>query len=348
MIQFDTKVLLLSRTSHSFESDGVMNPAALQEGNYVHLLYRAVNEGKQSTIGYCLLEGPTTVVKRNETPLLSPAVLHEVQGIEDPRIVKIDDLHFLTYTAYDGINACGALATSADLIHFHRHGVIVPQFSYDEMNGLIGSDSHLNEKYSRYNRHHDSWTNSGQKKLVWDKNVVFFPRRIDGKLWFLHRIKPDIQIASVYSLDEITPAFWVRYLADLKYHIALSPRYEHEISYIGAGCPPIETDFGWLLIYHSVHDTVDGYVYSACAALMSLHNPQKELARLPRPLFVPQDAWECAGEVNNVVFPTGTSLFDNTLYIYYGAADEHIGCVAFNFRSLLTELLQYKNQLDND
>ena len=341
MIAINKKVLLIGKTSHPFENFGVLNPAAIREGDNVHLLYRAVAQGNRSSIGYCLLQGPVTVISRNEGPLLSPESPYEEHGMEDPRLVKIDDLYFLSYCAYDGINAMGALATSKDLVHFQRHGMIVPQFSYEEMKVLIGPDTHLNEKYKRYNSHHDSWTNSGEKRLVWDKNVVFFPRRVDGKLWFLHRIKPDIQITSVHSLDELTTEFWNQYLSNLEQHIALSPKYDHEISYVGGGCPPIETEFGWLLIYHGVHDTRDGYVYSACAALMSLDNPQKELARLPYPLLVPEYIWERAGEVNNVVFPTGTALFDDALYIYYGAADEQIGCVSLSFSDLVNELLVY-------
>ncbi len=213
----------------------------------------------------------------------------------------------------------------------------------EELKALIPADTHLNEKYKRYNSHHDSWTVSGEKRLVWDKNVVFFPRRINGKLWFLHRIKPDIQIASVHEVDELNPGFWKTYLGNLEQHIALSPRYEHEISYLGAGCPPIETPQGWILIYHSVHDTMEGYVYSACAALMSLSNPQHELARLPYPLFVPEESWEHTGEVNNVVFPTGAAVFDDTLYIYYGAADEQIGCFSLSLSGLLGELSVHLN-----
>jgi predicted GH43/DUF377 family glycosyl hydrolase len=82
--------------------------------------------------------------------------------------------------------------------------------------------------------------------------------------------------------------------------------HEHEIAYIG-GCPPIETKEGWLVIYHGVHDSVDGYVYSACAALLDLVEIlQKKLQRLP--LFKPDLKYELAGYVNNVVFPTGTAL----------------------------------------
>ena len=93
------------------------------------------------------------------------------------------------------------------------------------------------------------------------------------------------------------------------------------------------------MIYHAVYDTIEGYVYSACAALLDLQNPQKEIARLPYPLFKSEHDWELKGDVNNVCFPTGTALFDDTLYIYYGAADEQIACASVSFAALLKELM---------
>jgi predicted GH43/DUF377 family glycosyl hydrolase len=176
--------------------------------------------------------------------------------------------------------------------------------------------------------------------LLWDKNVIFFPRRIDNKLFFLHRIRPDIQIASVNNIEDLTKEFWSDYFLHLHDHIVLTPKYKHEISYIGGGCPPIETSDGWLLIYHGVHDTAEGYVYSACATLLDIDNPAKELARLPYALFKPQLPWELKGEVNNVVFPTGTALFDDTLYIYYGAADKRIACASLSLKALQEELVK--------
>jgi predicted GH43/DUF377 family glycosyl hydrolase len=55
--------------------------------------------------------------------------------------------------------------------------------------------------------------------------------------------------------------------------------HEHEIAYIGGGCPPIETK-GWLVIYHGVHDSVDGYVYSACAALLDFSRSFKRNCKI--------------------------------------------------------------------
>jgi len=78
------------------------------------------------------------------------------------------------------------------------------------------------------------------------------------------------------------------------------------------------------LIYHGVHDTIHGLVYTACARLLDLKNPQNEIARLPFPLFEPEKDWEVKGEVNNVCFPASSIIVEDKRYIYYGAANEQI------------------------
>jgi predicted GH43/DUF377 family glycosyl hydrolase len=320
-----------------FENEGVLNPAVIQENGHFHLFYRAVSKGNHSTIGHCELLSPLTLRTRSESPILFPEFDYESQGLEDPRIVKIDDLYYLTYTGYDGINALGALALSKDLKHFDKQGLIVPQITYEEFSHLAESKGVINKKYLRYNEPRAVLEN--QKRLVWDKNVIFFPRRINGQLHFLHRIKPDILIVAINDLKDLTQEFWQNYFLRLDDHIALSSRYKHEVSYIGGGCPPIETEHGWLIIYHGVHDTIKGYVYSACVALLDLDNPQKEIARLPYALFKPEHEWELKGEVNNVCFPSGALVVGDTLYIYYGAADERIACASVSLSALLKELL---------
>ncbi len=331
--------ILLEKTKNKFEDEGVLNPATIENKDGMHVFYRAVSKGNHSSIGYCKLSGPLTVNERKIIPILEPEMDYESHGIEDPRMVKIDDLYYLTYTAYDGVNALGALATSKDLVTFEKQGLIVPKMTYAEFSLLVEGIGGINEKYSRYNNNHGVTETLGKVILVWDKNVILFPRKINNKFYFLHRVKPDIQIVSIADWHELTPEFWHTYFKELDKHIALCPKLEHEISYIGGGCPPIETEAGWLLIYHAVHDTVNGFVYAACAALMDLNNPQIEIARLPEPLFLPDIDWELSGEVNNVCFPTGTILEDDTLYIYYGAADEQIACASVSLSALINKLL---------
>lgn len=271
---------------------------------------------------------------------MAPEFDYESQGVEDARIVKIDDTYYMTYTAYDGINARGALATSKDLMNFKKQGLIVPDITYAEFVFLVESAGKVNEKYYRNHKFYYQEADPEKKIMVWDKNVVFFPRRIKGKLVFLHRIRPGIQLVAVNDLKELTTEFWKKYCENLDEHIVMDPQFAHESSYIGSGCPPIETEHGWLLIYHGVEETPHGLVYSACAAaLLDLENPAKVIARLPYALFAPEFKWERKGEVNNVVFPTGTALFGDTLYIYYGAADEQIACASLSLSALINELL---------
>ncbi|MFT5253218.1 MAG: putative GH43/DUF377 family glycosyl hydrolase [Flavobacteriales bacterium] len=343
MITIKKEGIILSETDLDFENDGVLNPAIMQEGNTVHVFYRAVRRGNYSTIGYAKLEGPTNVVQRNTEPLVVPSTTDEIHGIEDPRIVKIDSIYYLTYCAYDGVNALGSYATSHDLIQFEKKGVLVPQVTYDEFDRYSQCCGHLNQKYQRFHIHNNVKSNPDKKMLLWDKNVVFFPRLINGKFTLLHRIRPDIQIASVSDLNELSADFWEDYIMHFNEHVLMTSIHEHEIAYIGGGCPPIETKAGWLLIYHGVHDSVDGYVYSACAALLDLVDPSKEIARLPYPLFKPDLKYELAGYVNNVVFPTGTALFDGRLFIYYGAADKRIAAASVDLEELISELLKFKS-----
>jgi beta-1,2-mannobiose phosphorylase / 1,2-beta-oligomannan phosphorylase len=341
MIEVQKHGVLLRKTELGFENEGVLNPAVIRYGGHIHMFYRAVSKGNYSSIGYCNFTSPLVLDQRFEHPILFPQDEIESHGIEDPRISMIDDVFYLSFTAFDGVNALACLATSTDLEHFERKGLISPIMTWDKFCHLASAKSPLNEKYHRFNSHEGIREKEGKKVFIWDKNTVFFPRRINGKITFLHRIKPDIQIVAIDHTEDLTHEFWRNYFLHHQDHVVMSPRFKHEVSYIGGGCPPIETDKGWLLIYHGVYDSVNGYVYSACAALLDLENPAIELSRLPYPLFKPDHEWELLGEVNNVCFPTGTILEGETLYIYYGAADEQIACASVNINQLLTELIHY-------
>jgi predicted GH43/DUF377 family glycosyl hydrolase len=339
MIEIKKDNIILKKTELSFENEAVLNPATICAENMIHLFYRAVQKGNYSSIGYCKLKNPFKVAERLKEPILSPEFEYESHGIEDPRIVKIDDLYYLTYTAYDGKNALGALATSKDLKHFKKEGIIVPQIKYSKFKRLV-SKSKISPKYFEMNE-------AFPRLMV--KDVIFFPRRINDKLCFLQRIKPDIQIVSVNNLKELTGEFWDDYFLRFEENILLTSMHSHEISYIGGGCPPIETEHGWLLIYHGATSTLDGsYVYSACASLLDLDDPRKEIARLPYKLFIPDREYELKGDVDKVVFPTGTILIKDTLFIYYGAADERIAFASLSLSELVAELLNYtRTDVDN-
>lgn len=103
----------------------------------------------------------------------------------------------MTYTAYDRTNALGTYATSKDLKTFTKHPVIAPQFTYREFKKLLDCSSDLNQKYLfhyKVFKEHGLGDDRVDKLLAWDKNFMFFPRKINGK-FALPRLDPSgIQI----------------------------------------------------------------------------------------------------------------------------------------------------------
>lgn len=244
MIKVKKEGIILKKTHLEFENEGVLNPAVIREGDSVHMFYRAVQKGNHSTVGYCRLDGPLTIAERWDKPFMLPEFDYESHGVEDARMVKIDDEFYMTYTGYDGTNARGALATSKDLKHFTKQGIIVPPITYAKFVFLAESTGKVNENYYRNHKFYYQEADPEKKIMLWDKNVVFFPRKINGKLVFLHRIRPGIQIVSVNIITELTKEFWKNYFLNFQENIVLDPVYAHESNYIGGGCPPIETEYG--------------------------------------------------------------------------------------------------------
>ncbi len=334
--------LLLKPTEHGFENEGVFNPAVIRVGDKVHMFYRAVRKGNFSSIGYCRLNGPLEVEHRSLKPILFPEDMYESQGMEDPRITKIDDTYYLTYSAYDRRNVLGALATSTDLENFEKKGIITPQLTYREYKQFMECNKDVNEKYYYHYKifkEHGLGSELAEKLLVWDKNLMFFPKKINGKFALIHRIHPGIQLVLFDDFSDLTDKFWKDYFINFTDHIIMDPVMDYESHHIGGGCPPIETEQGWLFIYHAVEDKPEGLVYHASAALLDKNNPLKVLGRLEYPLISPELPWEQKGIVNNVIFPTGTAVFDEILYIYYGAADHVIGVAKVPLKDLLNKLL---------
>ena len=337
--------IILSPTKNLFENNGVLNPGIFQEGELVHLFYRAVEEGNFSTIGYAKSKGPLEIIERLDHPLITRDFGYEKHGVEDPRIVKIEELYYMTYTAYNGFNAMGAVAVGKDLQNFEKLGIITPPLNYNEYRYHLEccNQELLNPKYYYYNNLFDIiGLLSEDHRLVRDKDIVLFPRKIDGDFVMLHRLWPGIQIVRFKKFEDLTKKFWQNYIENLTDYIVLDPLHDFEVNYLGAGCPPIETELGWLLIYHGVCETNMGKTYHAAAALLDRDDPRKVIGRLPYPLFSPEEKYEMEGVVNHVVFPTGTALFDDDLYMYYGAADKYIAVAKVSLKMLLTELQHYK------
>jgi len=154
-----------------------------------------------------------------------------------------------------------------------------------------------------------------------DKNAVLFPRKFDGLYAMLHR--PAVGGASI----------WISYSPDLVYwgkprpviSVRGSPWWDGVR--IGAGLPPIETEAGWLLIYHGVKELAGGMIYRLGAALVDLNEPHRLIGRARRWLLTPLEPYERTGDAPNVVFACGGFIRGDDLWVYYGAADSSV-CLA--------------------
>jgi len=334
MIAVKNEGIILEKTNLEFENKAVLNPACIEVNGITHMFYRAVDQSDISSIGYCQLED-NKAVKRLKKPVLSSEYYYEKNGLEDPRITFLEGTYYLLYTAYDGKNALVSYATSKDLIHFTKQGIISPRISYDDAEDIFRG-SKVMARYSAFEMFYKKM--KGKDVLLFEKDASIFPRKINGKFALLHRILPGIQIIYFNDFSELTENFWRDYFKNLSEFIVLDPVFWFESRNIGGGCPPIETDDGWLIIYHAVEDAASGRIYRASAALLDFKNPLKVLGRLKEPLFSPEDSWEKNGVTDSVVFPTGATIKGKRLYIYYGAADELIAARSVNIRELLAEL----------
>ncbi|MBP3328223.1 MAG: glycosidase, partial [Clostridia bacterium] len=108
-----------------------------------------------------------------------------------------------------------------------------------------------------------------------------------------------------------------------KHRFVMKPEKNWEMTKVGAGPTPIETDEGWLMFYHGVLTSCNGFTYAMGAAILDKDEPWKVLHRADCFLLAPHELYECVGDVPNVVFPCA-ALADSEsgkIAIYYGAAD---------------------------
>jgi beta-1,4-mannooligosaccharide/beta-1,4-mannosyl-N-acetylglucosamine phosphorylase len=174
--------------------------------------------------------------------------------------------------------------------------------------------------------------------LPFNRNGVLFPRRIGGSYAMLSRPSDDghTPFGDMYYSESPDLVHWGRHR-----HVMGTVPLTWQSTKIGAGPTPIETAEGWLVLYHGVLTSCNGFVYSLGAALLDLDQPWKVAARCGDYLLAPHAAYERVGDVPNVVFPCA-ALVDRELdrvSIYYGGADTVV-CLAHAHLSELVELVR--------
>ena len=340
MIPMENKGVILEKTDLKFENRAVLNPTCVERDGKIHMFYRAVSENWVSSVGYCQIEDGK-VTYRAKKPVVFPEHDYEIKGIEDPRIVEMDGTYYMFYVAYDGKNARIAYAVSTDLVGWEKKGIISPNMTYNEAEDLFRG-SRVREKYLFYESYFKDIV--GHDVLLWEKDGFIFPKRINGKIALVHRVLPGIQVIYADSFEQLQEVeHWRKYFKKMNQHVILDSEFKFENRNVGGGCPPIELDEGWLLIYHAVEDRPRGKVYHAAAALLDKKDPTKIIARLPEPLFSPESDEELFGDVNNVVFPTAAIVKDGQLDIYYGAADSRIMLKSMKLQDLMDAFHRHPN-----
>jgi beta-1,4-mannooligosaccharide/beta-1,4-mannosyl-N-acetylglucosamine phosphorylase len=171
--------------------------------------------------------------------------------------------------------------------------------------------------------------------LPFNRNGVLFPRKVDGRFAMLSRPSDNghTPFGDVFYSESPDLCFWGRHR-----HVMSPVPNSWQATKVGGGPVPIETSEGWLLVYHGVLTSCNGYVYSAGVALLDLDEPWRLIARSAPYILSPQTAYECVGDVANVVFPCAMLCDEPTgrLAIYYGAADT-VTAMAFGYVSELVE-----------
>jgi predicted GH43/DUF377 family glycosyl hydrolase len=171
-----------------------------------------------------------------------------------------------------------------------------------------------------------------------DKNAALLPRRVNGQFVLFHR-----PVSTVSGRADV----WLSRSTDLRSWTTPEPVFAArpgpwwDAARIGMGPPPIETEHGWLCVYHGVKQMVNGSIYRMGLALLDLEEPARVVRRTDRWVFGPGAPYELLGDVPNVVFPTGMVHHPPTgeLRVYYGAADSCVAMAAAPLSEVLDALL---------
>ncbi|HEY5823148.1 MAG TPA: glycoside hydrolase family 130 protein [Cyclobacteriaceae bacterium] len=292
-----------------WDEKDVFNPAAVVKDGKIYLLFRAEDKiGKYagtSRLGLASSNDGLQFTKMPE-PVFYPdndsMKIYEWEGgVEDPRVVESEDgRYILTYTAYDGNLARLCLATSTDLQHWTKHGLI------------------LQGKYK------DTWSKSGAI-VAKQQGEKIIAQKINGKYW-MYFGDTDLFIATSEDLIH-----WQPLEENGKIKSVLKPRPGYfDSRLVESGPYALSTEAGILLLYNGMNLDEGGDTslakgaYCAGQALFDKTDPSKLIDRLEKNFLMPDKPYEITGQVNQVCFIEGLAPFKGKWFLYYGTADSKI------------------------
>ena len=315
---------VLPQGTEPWEAEAVINPAAIDDGERTHLLYRAIGSDGVSRLGYASSGDGVVFDERLPYPVfchkdvLPRAGLQydpgrygsggSWSGVEDPRAVIIDNRVYVTYNVFNGWDSMRVAFTSISLADFKKKV--------------------WNWSTPRY------LSPAGERH----KNWVLFPEKINGMFALFHNL---------YA--EHHTRVRIEYIADLETYDSQTARFkspdphstpDNTIAWHyrmrSIGPPPIKTPHGWLSLYHAMDPSAPSH-YKLGALLLDLTDPTRLLARAPVPVLSPSAPYEVAyGAKPGIVYACGATTKDDYLTVYYGGADS-VTCAA---RTSLSQFME--------
>ncbi len=304
-------------------------------------------------------EGYTMPIWRySQNPIIKRDAIPSSNSIFNSAVVPFKD-------GYAGVFRCDSKCVSMDIFAGFSKDGIHWEINHDPI--VFEGDEEITKREYRYDpricfledRYYITWCNGYHGPTIgiaytfdfktfhqlenaflpYNRNGVMFPKKINGKYAMLSRPSDTghTPFGDIFYSQSPDLEYW-------GHHRHVMSTFKDDASAwqstkIGPGPVPIETEEGWLLIYHGVINTCNGYVYRMGAALLDLEQPWKVIARSKAYVLAPYEPYECMGDVPNVVFPCATLADADTgrIAIYYGCADTVTG-LAF---TTVDEMLKY-------
>ena len=292
--------ILTPNPKYEFESAYLYNATAIVLDGRVFLLYRAQDAAKVSTIGLAWSDDGVSFT-RLDHPILTPTEPWEQGGgVEDPRIVRIDGVFYMTYTAYDLDKARLCLATSTDLLQWTKYPPLFPGWA--EVEVTRSGRHHIRREYTKAASMFPERSPNGKYTMLWGESNIYRAESDDLVNW------------KTLPFDE-----WFATGTHVWENRLLEP-----------GPSPVKTKDGkWILMYNAATTGGGRFAnnqYSIGQMLVDYadldHGP---VARLEQPCLEVDQGNEQVGQVDQVVFCEGMVQFKGKWFIYFGQGDSDLG-----------------------
>lgn len=294
---------ILSVENWPYAANSVFNAAAAEVNGKTLLLARVEDFRGISHLTAARSSDGISNWEIDREPTLRPEpekYPEELWGIEDPRISWLEELQLWAVT-YTAFSRGGPLVSLATTEDFH---------SFQRLGPVMPPE---------------------------DKDAALFPVRFGGYWAMLHR--PVAKIATFGANIWISFSPNLRHWGDHQELIEARMGAWWDANKIGLSAPPMETPAGWLVLYHGVRTTASGSIYRLGLVLLDLKNPTRVIRRSDEWIFGPRAGYEREGDVDDVVFPCGWIKKDDTVFMYYGAADSCIGLATAKLSDLIDFIL---------